>query len=579
MSLQRRAGKGRRPRVHFFSKMSRACSERTLFTIAERCLGQIQDDVLANSLRLSFEQNTLHLWEDWCDAYQVFSLRDYTWLRQVTALRSKSDDIDLGIDRERVAWEKYCESELACRVVNRNLDIPLWKPFPEYEQILLFARRKIAEILGDCPTLGELGCKFGPGANVSCRSKTTARHKLSAPLGASLETRRSIPFLREAFPVLFRDGLFELSEQVVLEDASLEFVPKNAKTDRTIEIQPLLNTFVQLGIGSFMKRRLVNAGINLYDQGINQNRARVASLTTGTATLDFSSASDRIARNLIRDLLPFEWFSLLEDWRCGTVRYKNLRFETEKFSAMGNGYTFELESVIFYALTWATFRAFDIPFRDSDITIFGDDLICPAAGLIPLGQTFEAVGFKLNSSKSFADGPFRESCGGDFLHGVNVRPCYIKSRLTQAALVTLHNFFYRRGEYEVAATICDQIDGRFKLFGPDLYGDGHLLGDYTPQIIKGRFGSFTFATHVAEVKVDEDRFLHGDFKFPAYKAYLAETTRCAQDLFPRLRAPSPMFNQAVASWFPNKIEATGSTYPNLRGIKGSKVVRVYAFGP
>ena len=579
MSFQRRAGKGRRPRVHFYSKMSRACSERTLSAIVERCLGQIQDDRLAQSLRLSFEHNTLHLWADWCDAYQSFSSNDYRWLRQIVAFRSKSDDLDLGIDRQAAAWEKYCESELACRVVNRNLDSSQWKPFPLSEQVFLYARQKIAEILGDCPTLGELDCKFGPGANVSCRSKTTARHKLSAPLGIALESRRSLPQLRDAFPVLFLDGLFDLQEQPVLEDASLEFVPKNALADRTIEIQPLLNTFVQLGIGSFMKRRLIKFGINLFDQSINRNRARLASLIAGIATLDFSSASDRIARNLVRDLLPFEWFNLLESWRCGTVCYKDLRFETEKFSAMGNGYTFELESLIFYALTWATFRAFDIPFRDSEISIFGDDLVCPSKGIAALTQTFEAVGFKLNSKKSFVDGPFRESCGGDFLHGESVRPCYIKSRLTPAALTTLHNSLFRRGEYEVAAFVCDQIDGRFRIFGPDGYGDGHLLGDYTPTLMPNRFGAFTFLTNVAITKPDETRFLQGDSKYPVYCAYVASTTRCPQDLFPRLRGLPPLLNKEASRWFPRKGDSDPDDFPSLRGVRGSKSVRVYAFGP
>lgn len=166
MAIRSRAGKGRRPRSHFYSKMKRARSECILTDVMRYFARQIHNPVLAESLRMSYVDNTLHLWADWDPAYEQFTSHDYRWLRRITALRSKSDDLDLGIDRKAAAWEKYCESELACKVVNQNLDTRGWKPFPLSEQVFLYARRKIADILGDCPTLEDLACRFGPGASV-----------------------------------------------------------------------------------------------------------------------------------------------------------------------------------------------------------------------------------------------------------------------------------------------------------------------------------------------------------------------------------------------------------------------------
>jgi hypothetical protein len=48
--------------------------------------------------------------------------------------------------------------------------------------------------------------------------------------------------------------------------SKVRVVPKNAKTDRTICIEPDLNIFVQLGIGAVIRERLKAYGLDLNTQ-------------------------------------------------------------------------------------------------------------------------------------------------------------------------------------------------------------------------------------------------------------------------------------------------------------------------
>jgi len=95
---------------------------------------------------------------------------------------------------------------------------------------------------------------------------------------------------------------------------------------------------------------------------------------------------------------------------------------------MGNGFTFELETLIFAALMSVLLmkngRSGNL---GEDVFVFGDDILIPD----DLAREAEAVlsycGFSLNREKSFSGSiGFRESCGGDFYEGADVRPFYLK---------------------------------------------------------------------------------------------------------------------------------------------------------
>lgn len=438
-------------------------------------------------------------------------------LIQTRALFSKDGDMRSPIDKEEVALQSFVESEETCKAINEKL--LSGKPLPEKgaESIIMIAKRKIESILGQCPLLEDLHVSFGPGASATCHNNTTARWKLSTPPSISKASAKygvsRFAWLAPRWTLLHR--------KVLVVDGELAFVPKNYKTHRSIVMEPSLTGALQRSVGSVLKRKLYRAGIDLTDQGINRHRARLGSTGVDLCTLDLSRASDSIAYALVMELLPGDWFELLDSLRTPVVWHKKTRFELEKFSSMGNGYTFELESLLFYALAYAVAEHFGVR---KDITVYGDDIIVPHALALLLNEWLPVFGFQVNTDKSYYEGPFRESCGFDSFLGVDVRPFYLKDRFTYARVISFYNFLMRKPWFdptkEIRALLYRELPHRFSIFGPDGYGDGHLVsGDpaSTLQAYRRKDGwaGYIFYTFVS-VPYEDDSDVIGDVLLPSY---------------------------------------------------------------
>ncbi|DAD49840.1 RNA-directed RNA polymerase, partial [ssRNA phage AIN000] len=220
------------------------------------------------------------------------------------------------------------------------------------------------------------------------------------------------------------DGSFRLAER---ESSVMFTVPKNSEIDRVACKEPEINMYLQRGAGLYLRRALKKRGIDLQDQSINQRLACVGSMTKTVATLDLSSASDLISTELVRKLLPDKWFDYLDAIRVKTVSIDGIDHELEMFSSMGNGFTFELESLIFFALSCAINRCYKIRGR---ISVYGDDIITPTAIAALYPRIFSWFGFVVNPRKSFWKGRFRESCGRHYHDGFDVTPFYIRTKLS-----------------------------------------------------------------------------------------------------------------------------------------------------
>jgi hypothetical protein len=214
----------------------------------------------------------------------------------------------------------------------------------------------------------------------------------------------------------------------VVQGSKLVTVPKNAKTDRTICIEPDLNMYFQKGIGRVFRHRLNRWGLLKPDaQQYNAELAREGSANGRLATVDLSSASDSIHLRLLDLLLPADWCGLLEQTRSPQVVLPSGKLHLlTKVSSMGNGYTFELETLIFYAISRSLIDLLASRDMDHRCTVFGDDIII-AVELVPvLEEVLRCLGFTLNSKKTFSSGPFRESCGKHYFNGTDVTPFYIR---------------------------------------------------------------------------------------------------------------------------------------------------------
>jgi len=416
-------------------------------------------------------------------------LTDYRGSTLIQALYSKNSDLDLGFNPLKAAVEAAIAAELQCGRVNEYFGQTC--PYGGVAMAISLARRKIRYVLGKVPTLDSLRFHFGPGASTSIkRADACFENKLDAPIVCSEEMLPVIDEVLKEFPLWVRQksgrqlfselphwGTEKSSFNVVVDTAKLIFVEKNAKTHRPICVEPLLNGFMQLGIGKYLKERLrVRAKQDLGDQTRNQTLAWSASMTGNLATIDLSSASDTLAFSVVFDLLPEEWVDLLASFRTGHMNYGGREYELEKFSSMGNGYTFELESLIFWALSSACTQ---LSGEDQDlVSVYGDDIIVPVKAVDLLMATLTWCGFNLNREKSFWTGKFRESCGADWLDGDTVRPIFKKTRLSPQWLAVFHNWAWWRGYSGLCAIAKSFIPRDLQLFGPPGYGDGHLLGPW-----------------------------------------------------------------------------------------------------
>jgi hypothetical protein len=295
-----------------------------------------------------------------------------------------------------------------------------WTDFPD---LVRRVRSLISRILGPMPypqILREMQHTTGASTRVP-RSSSAALFKLVG------DTHCSDSALKHWFAVASGS---RLSSQVLTPQncSKLFTVPKSSIIDRVACKEPETNMLMQRSCGRYIRERLkLKVGINLRDQTVNQNLARVA-FDQGLATIDLSSASDSMTRQAVFELLPFDWWSLLDDLRVGTTLLPDgTLHEMEMFSTMGNGFTFELESLIFYALTRV---CCEISKVRGSISVYGDDIIAPAGIYRRLKDVLGFFGFITNVDKTFADGPLRESCGRHYYRGFDVSPFFVRRPVT-----------------------------------------------------------------------------------------------------------------------------------------------------
>lgn len=338
----------------------------------------------------------------------------------VSGLR-KAAFLPTTINRREAALVKFRESEEVCRATNERFapladghGLKVWEfrnNNPVMWRTLERARHQVARILGDPPT--DLDYRFGPGVTSLVKRGVTLPKKYSRTVHVTPELYcywRDICGPRWASRV---------TNVIIVAGSEISFVPKDGTTDRTIAIEPHINIYAQLGLGAALRGRF-RKWVDL-DTGQEFNRFLASKAQEWRlATTDLSSASDTIARALVRYLVPHSWWVLLETVRSHRYTLDGVESEFEKFSSMGNGFTFELESIIFYAIARAcgSHRALT--------TTYGDDIITESRVVEHLHEVLEFCGFKVNRDKSFSAGSFFESCGEDFFDGRPVRPFFLK---------------------------------------------------------------------------------------------------------------------------------------------------------
>lgn len=516
--------------TRFEERMSDGQSVEFCQGLARLFAGRITDDCCRSRITLLIEQCDIDSIVDLEPDFGL-SVNDFYSVVQIVALYKKRVDIVLaGHDRQLTAKASFLAAEADCETTNRAFASWSRGGFqfrPYTEAVLHMAQRKISEILGVVPKLCDLRFRFGPGATTTVKKREAHPvTKMDKPLACSGDLSRVVGYYLEEMPHLVRN-IHEDSDvvnaTVEIHNGRIALVPKTAKTDRVISVEPALNSLIQLGIGDYISRRLSRFGIDLSDQTHNQRLARIGSIDDSLATIDLSSASDTVSRGLVAHLLPLDWYLLLSESTTSMVDFDGRTMKLEKFSTMGNGFTFPLETLIFYTLAFSVSKIEGCRSDRDVVSVYGDDIIVPSAACLPLCRVLREVGFTPNPSKTFSTGPFRESCGCDYFRGTNVRPVYLKDTPRGHDLFRLHNFFVRRGDDESAAYCRGWIADSLAIYGPDSFGDGHLIGDWTPEPVhlEREYGGVTFKTYTFRPKlkaISPDCF--GWSVYPHYHSYL-----------------------------------------------------------
>jgi len=466
-----------------FQRVLRSIYDELGTPLAQKAKALLDDGNLRGLFALKIDPRDYHDSESfWLDNQTVDLVRKL----QVPGNRAELD---------RAALDTFFECERGCHLTNIRLNKFLLRVYDTPEDLVINdfvgrCRSFIKKVLGPLPSY--LVPKFGKGSTYNDRGNLiTVPDKMS-----SILTSTHLALAYRAFVDMSAWGrshyddvsrqTFSFFDPEIVRGNRFTTVEKDNSKRRGICIEPKLNVCLQLPIGLHIKQRLKN--VCLIDLWRNQEKHREwacsASRTGSHATIDLSNASDTISKELVKLLLPACWWELLNDLRSPYTLLPDGKWcRLEKFSSMGNGFTFELETLIFASILHALGCEVGV-----DTLVYGDDMIVPKDKANAAICALRFFGFTPNEKKTFIDGPFRESCGGDYFNGVNVRSHFIEELPTEPVhWFALLNGLLRssRGAdsreyrfYTSRKRILDCIPTKLRrLTGPEIFGDSVIHSD------------------------------------------------------------------------------------------------------
>ncbi len=298
-------------------------------------------------------------------------------------------------------------------------------------------------------------------------------------------------------------------------------VPKTLKGPRLIACEPVSHQWCQQTVLDFLTSRLadtpISRSIHFRDQTENQEFARRASHTQSHVTVDLSSASDRLSCWLVERIFRRN-SSIVEAlhacrtrWVVNTIDRLSPKYHLlRKFACMGSACTFPVQSYVFsiLAISSVLYARKMVPSIRNlrtisrEVRIFGDDIVIPKDGWEVLQGVLDCLDLKVNRSKTYDTGRFRESCGMDAYDGHDVTPVYtithpdVSRPESIASVVSTHNNFLNRNYFAVGAYVKSTVhklkrfafpyvpmgSGAFGWYDPFSRGNDHLKRRWNPRL-------------------------------------------------------------------------------------------------
>jgi len=227
----------------------------------------------------------------------------------------------------------------------------------------------------------------------------------------------------------------------VYEPASrLKFVPKTFSKARAICIEQLETQYLQQAVKNGLYHRIehhpeTKGKVNFTDQNVNGRLALYGSSTGTLATIDMSSASDRISRRLVSYLFADnpDMLDAILALSTNTIELPDelnfiVEFPSAKYAPMGSALCFPIMALVHYALIKAIIVLSTRPHDEAScVYVYGDDIIVPSGCTQAIYDWLPRFGMKLNEEKSFYRSRFRESCGLHAYNGHVITPLRFKS--------------------------------------------------------------------------------------------------------------------------------------------------------
>ena len=348
----------------------------------------------------------------------------YKWERQKADLLKRyrfSSDVYTTKELNVMTWNKFVATQ-------ERLGHSQFKPSSEViHQVLQKARSLIKGVLGRYDKEAHMArCRFGKKA---CVGTTATNAYIDSKLENLTGTRQHIkwftrdylatdPLLAEIIAGIHcKDGKgYEICDTLFYTQ-----VPKSWKILRGIMPNTTIGSFYTFGLGKMIEESLKTIGIDLSKQQERHKRwARKSSRTRRSFTLDLVGASDSFLSWLLNAVLPRDWFNAVKLGRAPYLSYDGKKYLMQSFMGMGIGFTFPLQTLVYWALVTAVQSL--LGHRPGLISVFGDDILAPTAIYTPVVYVLQRLGFVINTDKTYSDLFFRESCGGDYYRGVDVRP-------------------------------------------------------------------------------------------------------------------------------------------------------------
>lgn len=253
-------------------------------------------------------------------------------------------------------------------------------------------------------------------------------------------------------------------------------VPKTQSGPRLIAAEPTAHQWMQGAMERWLtdacKRSFLNPCIDFSDQAVSRRLAREASSSGSHATVDLSSASDRLSCRLVEFCFQSNR-SLLDALHACRTRVVAMPGDDEKdlimlrkFATQGSAVTFPVQTIVYTLISiWALGLARGLNGDVNSVMglaplvrVFGDDIIVPTDAYPVLVRMLSSLLLKVNESKSYARGKFRESCGEDAYDGVDVTPAYLRQVYgpapeSLASVVECSNNFFMKGWWHAAAYV------------------------------------------------------------------------------------------------------------------------------